>query len=276
MQRHEPGRSLSWPSHLNGASAHRPSTYRCLSEPKSATAPPTKLFTTSFEEDLENNPGNYFLSPLEMYEDWDDSDSDGEEVEWNAGIMDFALFDEDRRKAQKNEQSLPSKWSGMLANQADALKRSVQRSRNERESELAKTSPHTSDKEVPGLTPDASPDLRDDLDVDSFHGQTALHPKIPHYLTLTVTPPGEAKGKATEERDGLLLPMYENAQQRPRIQGDRKLQRPGMRHTRTMSGRSHSWRRPGREMYSVREEAEAEEKAEERSEGRQDAGRGRR
>ncbi len=270
MQRQDLERSLGWPSSLHAAGAQPSDALKGQNEPRSTISLSTKPTHDTFEEDLENNPENHFLSPIQMYEyeDWaEDSDSE-DEVEWDAGIMDFALFDEDRRKAQEGDAPLPSKWSDMLAKQNDALQRAVKRSRDDSNSEDHVMIPaQTSDNELPNLTPDTSPDLRDDLDVESFHGQTSLRPSIPNYLTIPVEPSDKQSGEVVEETKDLPLSTYvAKQQQQQRATGDRKLQRPGMRYARTLSGRVHTWRRPSWNIYPVGEDAEAENRAEQEAE----------
>ena len=219
-----------------------------------------------FEADLENNPEYHFLSPIQMYEyeDWaEDSDSDAEEVEWDAGITDFALFDDDRRRAQESNRPLPSKWTGMLAQQSSALQRAVERRRRDSDPQPLNRSQDTPEDEVPSLTPDVSPDLRDDLDVESFHGQAVARPTVPNYLTITVTPPDDEVG----DED---VPLSFYVARKHASSPNRKLQRPGLRHSRTMSGRAHTWMRPS--MFTVGEDSEGEEKAERCGEGSDEEG----
>ncbi|KAK3722945.1 hypothetical protein LTR37_002090 [Vermiconidia calcicola] len=267
--RPEPERSQTWPPTLHNETAGEPGSKSAL--------PQSHHVQDFFQDDLEDNPQNHFLSSIEMYsyEDWaDDSDSDDEEVEWNAGINDFALFDNDRRRAQENNEPLPSKWNNMLDQQASALQRAVERTQEEPKQDGAAGSSITCEEDVPYLTPDRSPELRDDLDVESYHGQTASRPQLPKYLTIIVTPPEENNDQAVEEDENLPLSIYV-ARRRARSQPKRKLERPGLRHTRTMSGRIHSWQRPSHSMYTVGEDSEAEEKAEHGG-GDEDEMRGRR
>ncbi|KAK3715156.1 hypothetical protein LTR37_007366 [Vermiconidia calcicola] len=266
--RPEPERSQTWPLTLHIETAGEPGSKFALSK--------TYHVHDFFQDDLENNPQNHFLSSVGMYsyEDWaDDRDSDGEEVEWNAGINDFALFDDDRRRAQENNEPLPSKWNNMLDQQASALQRAVERTQEEPKQDDAAGLSVTCEENVPNLTPDRSPELRDDLDVESYHGQTASRPQLPNYLTIIVTPPEEDNDQAVEEDEDLPLSIYV-ARRRARSQPKRKLERPGLRHTRTMSGRIHSWTRPSHSMYTVGEDSEAEERAE-HGNGEEDEMRGR-
>lgn len=257
--RPEPERSLTWPHTLlfpATGDAPKPKSKRTVID-KRIHGDPSYGF---FEEDLENHPEYHFLSPIKMYEYeyWAvDSDEDGEEVEWDAGITDFALFDDDRRRAQESNQPLPSKWSGMLEQQTSALQRAVQRNRANSDPYPVTGTLSTSDDEPPSLTPDVSPDLRDDLDVESYHGQTVSRSSVPNYLTITVTPPND-EGNDNGEDDDLPLSFF--VARKRATSPNRKLQRPGLRHSRTMSGRAHTWVRPS--MHTVGEDAKGEERAE--------------
>jgi hypothetical protein len=268
-QRREPERSLSWPPTLPGLhlTTTTPSNaYRGDSGSQSAVTQPSKPTHGTFEDDLDSYPENHFLSPIQMYEyeDWaDDSDSEAEEIEWDAGITDFALFDNDRRQAQESNKPVPSKWTDMLAQQASALQRAVQRNQEDPNSDPVNRSLAMSDTELPNLTPDDSPDLRDDLDIDAYHSRQAMsRPSVPHYLTISVSPPEDDEdGAAVEEDEDLPLTIW-IARKQQRDKSTRKLQRPGMRHSRTMSGQVHAWRRPSWHMYTLGEDSEAEDRAE--------------
>lgn len=265
-RRRELERSLTWPSPLDVAAK----VQKGDAEPPSASATTAKaLHGKAYEDDLDSDPQNHFLSPLQMYEyeDWaDDSDSDGEEVEWDAGITDFALFDSDRRQAQEGNQLLPRKWSDMLARQASALGRAVQRNRQDSNPDPVNRPLSLSDTDVPYLTPDSSPDLRDDLDVESYHGQSIPRPSVPNYLTIAVSPPEDDSSAAVDEDSDLPLSVYilrkQQLSKRARVHTPPKLQRPGMRHTRTMSGHIHAWRRPSLQIYTLGEDSEGENRAE--------------
>jgi hypothetical protein len=252
--RPEPERRVTWPLAVHAAVTPGSVYY------KGGSATPSIIHHGDpsyglFEEDLENNPEYHFLSPIQMYEyeDWaEESDSDAEEVEWDAGITDFALFDDDRRRAQESNRPLPNKWTGMLAQQTSALKRAVERHRRDSDPQPFNRSQPSSDDEMPSLTPDVSPDLRDDLDVESYHGQSASRPGVPNYLTITITPP-EDEG---EDED---LPLSFYVARKQARSPNRKIERPGLRHSRTMSGRAHTWTRPS--MFTVGEDSEGEERA---------------
>lgn len=221
-----------------------------------------------FEEDLNDNPDYHFLSPIKMYEyDSDSDDWDGEEVEWDAGITDFALFDNDRRRAQETGEELSSKWDGMLQQQSSALQRSMTRNRANSFPMPAtlRRDERAVEEEMPSLTPDTSPELRDDLDPDSFRTQTISRTDGPHFLTITVTPPSDDEDEQGERKGSTGAPAQEFfpsflASTKPTRSPNGKLERPGLRHSRTMSGHIHTWRRPG--MQTVGENSEGEERAE--------------
>ena len=224
----------------------------------------TKPAYDAFEDELESNPDLHFLSPIQAYEyhDWaDDSDDDGDEViEWDAGITDFALFDNDKRQAEQHGERLPDKWQGVVASQASALERSMHRRRTE--SDLAAVARTASTESLPGLTPDSSPNLRDDLDVETFQDHSAQPTKEQHFLTVIITP-DDAAENAFEEDEELPLSFYvDRGKQQRTAAGRHKLQRPGLRHSRTLSGKAHVWRRPSWHIYPVGEDVEAEEAAE--------------
>lgn len=260
-------RSPSWPTTLHLAT-HGNKTF--VPEPHSMSAGPTTSSKPSqdsfFQDDLEDHPEDHFLSPMYEYEDWASDSEDDDEVEWDAGITDFALFNNDRQRAQQTDEQLDERWDVFMQRQDSALRRSIQRSHSE--AEVDTTRPPLPFDEVPGLTPDSSPHLRDDLDVESFHGQDQARPSVPNYLTVTVTPPSPEQ-QVFEDDDDLPLSfaLHHSQSMRP---ARRKMERPGLRHARTMSGKLHSWRRPGWNMYSLGEEPEAEKKAEQGSDGSQD------
>jgi len=221
----------------------------------------TKPTFGPFEEDLEDHPDEHFLSPIYECDDWtdDDDDDDDEVVEWDAGITDFALFDSDRRRAAETHDPMPSRWGGFIAQQASALQRAVQRNRAEGTSHR-KVNLLSAD-DLPELTPDNSPYLRDDLDVESNREQTPS--ALPTYLTIIVTPP-----ETDDESDAGTTPFdlppstFFADRAKQRRESDRRLERPGLRYHRTLSGKTHAWTRPGRHLYSVGEDVEAEERAE--------------
>ena len=243
-----------------------PPTVKRDAESESGTmSAQTKPAYNSFEDELESNPDLHFLSPIQPYEyfDWadDSDDDDGEEVvEWDAGITDFALFDNDKRQAEQHGERLPDKWQGVVASQASALERSIHR--RQTESDLPDLARTASAESMPGLTPDSSPNLRDDLDVETFEDHSAQPSKGQTYLTVVITP-DDAEENAFEEDEGLPLSFYVDSGKQQRIaSGKRKLQRPGLRHSRTLSGKAHVWRRPSWHIYPVGEDVEAEEAAE--------------
>lgn len=276
-RRRELERSLSWPPRLDAAAA----VQKGVPEPHSASTTTITLHGNTYEDDLDSDPQNHFLSPIQMYEyeDWaDDSDSDGEEVEWDAGITDFALFDNDRQQAQEGNKLLPSKWADLLARQASALERAVQRNRQDSTPDPVNRPLPWSESEVPHLTPDTSPDLRDDLDVESYHGQSIPRPAVPNYLTVAVSPPDDDSTALVEE-DGDLphsTKLFRGQQLSKHAHPPQRLQRPGMRHTRTMSGHIHAWRRPDRQIYTLGEDSEGENRAEREGPGDNGDERGRR
>jgi hypothetical protein len=255
-------RTSTWPPTIrvvtDGPNAHKPPVG---TQSAASKAKPTPSY---FEDDVEDHPEDHFLSPMYEYDDWaDDSDDDGEEIEWDAGITDFALFDSDRRRAQEEHDSLPSKWKGFRSEQQAALERAVHRSRAQSAPET--TRPPLPMDAVPGLTPDSSPNLKDDLDVESFHGQSSARPVVPSYLTITVTPPDDDDDADVEDSiesdEDLPLSFYINRANRRR-QERRKLERPGLRSSRTLSGKVHVWQRPDWHIYKIGEDPDAERKAE--------------
>ncbi|KAI5362536.1 hypothetical protein Slin14017_G077730 [Septoria linicola] len=267
------GRSLTWP----------PTTVRLTTDvdKKHITSAPTSPETMpsrrkhtssrqdSFEDEINKDPAAYFLSPAKMaheYEDWaEDSDDDTEEVEWDAGITDFALFHNDRRQAQARQVPVSNRWENLLASQASALQRAVQRNRSDSDPTRNRTwTPLAED--VPHLTPDNSPTLRDDFDIEHYCGGRAARPNIPSYLQSPFTPAEELSDDDYEDdsdSDDDELPIaYLVERARERRRAARKMERPGMRFNRTMSGKVHVWRRPSYQLHDVGEDPEAERKAE--------------
>ncbi|GAB1740751.1 hypothetical protein NU219Hw_g5836t1 [Hortaea werneckii] len=190
-------------------------------------------------EDLNDtcNPEDLFLSPLQPYEDWNsDSDSDsGSEIEWDAGITDFALFDDDRRRAEKEGSALPTRWDSFMDSQNEALDRAAER--NLRSSSMPDiTKPPLpmkfaqgdegeeeeggSDDGIPGLTPDTSPNLPDDMEVEdpaaASGGQNTLparshsepHLIMPKYHTIELLPPSDADRTIQDDEDLPLTFSY--------------------------------------------------------------------
>jgi len=220
-----------------------------------------------FEEELNKAPENHFLSPIQMheYEDWDSDSDGGEEVEWDAGITDFALFNNDRRRAQEqHEKVLPDRWNQLLANQASALQRATQRNR-------ANSDPSLDD--IPQLTPDNSPSLKDGFDMDAHFSTFGHKPQAPRPNFLEFRPTRTSKddlddasddsefdSEDEEEADLPLSLIIKRAKERQRAA--RMFERPGLRFNRTLSGKQHVWRRPSHDIYSLREDVAGERKAE--------------
>ncbi|KAK5112751.1 hypothetical protein LTR62_003849 [Meristemomyces frigidus] len=229
------------------------------------TPPPSKPTSDSLSlADLEDHPENHFLSPLARFDDWhpdsDDDEDDDDEIDWDAGITDFALYSDDRQQAEESNEQVDEKWDAFLKRQELALRRSVERSH----SKPATRSPLPVG--MPALTPDSSPDLRDDLDVESFRG--------PAYHTLTIVPPSPHLLPFNGHQD-LPLSFPSLSAHYATRSSFRRIERPGLKHTRTMSGKAHSWRRPGWGIYPLGEEPEAEQRAEEEGESWDEGDRGR-
>ena len=212
----------------------------------------------TFRNDLDDYPDHYFLSPIaaDEYEDWSsDSEDDGEGIEWSAGITDFALFRQDRRVANASKESPTlDRWKALLENQSFALQRSLQRVQATAESRRV-LEPLLEADDTPGLTPDASPCLRDDLDDCPDEMRSSGGAGIPNYLTIIVTPPGEDHRKDQESK--VLASV---ARKQAWNLAKRQRERPGLAHTRTLSGHLHSWRSPSWYVYTVSEEVDAEER----------------
>ncbi|QIW94528.1 hypothetical protein AMS68_000046 [Peltaster fructicola] len=232
--------------------AIRPETIRSQTWPH--TSPVISIDSSSSKHiplfDFDDHPGDHFLSPMQMYEDYDDwssdSDDDADEVEWNAGITDFALFERDRQQAKAAGKSIPEKWGAMLSSQEAALDRAVERSRNDG---LART---PSTESIPDLTPDNSPHLRDDLEVGSYPPPSQSAAPRPAYL---------ASFNAHEDDIDLSFYVPRRSHSSPVIH-TMGPKRPGLRDGRTLSGKEHVWRRPGWDIFTVREDPAAELKAE--------------
>jgi hypothetical protein len=242
-----------------------------------------------YEEDIDDNPHSHFLSPVHMYESWDDSDDDSDDgsFEFDAGITDFALFNDDYKRAKELDLPLSDKWNDFVEGQAECLDRAVARTRAERSSNP--TGPYYSGSSfsqhevVPSLTPDTSPRLTDDLDYDSSEDTTATQP----YQTKIVTPeitlspsspidiPARSKqtlGSLSEsaiEDDEFEDPaapaflLYRHSQRADKRRQPAKPQpapmRPGLSAgSRTLSGKLHVWRRPSWDLFSVDEQRDKE------------------
>ncbi|KAK0893387.1 hypothetical protein LTR02_012857 [Friedmanniomyces endolithicus] len=262
-----------------------PSTFRIATEvPQAPTSEPASSSTTTtsdkptndhyLDEDLETHPGAHFLSSLYEHEDWasdsdaDDSDADESDTEWNAGITDFALFQSDTQLANQTSGSVDPKWAVFVSDQQFARQRALARVCASPDFNR----PPLPFEELPGLTPDSSPSLRDDLDVET-RGKAREH----GYLTTLLVPPSlEERTVGPDDALPLSLDHDYNANDDDDCSGvekglwiplvPRRMRRPGMRGARTLSGKRHSWRRPGWGMHSIGEEAEAE------GEGREEVG----
>lgn len=220
-----------------------------------------------YEEELNKAPEDHFLSPIQMheYEDWDTDSDGGEEVEWDAGITDFALFNNDRQRAQATDEKVPERWNRLLASQASALQRATQRNRADSDSSI---------EELPQLTPDNSPTLRDDFDMDAHFTTFGHKPHAPKPNFLSFKPArttkhgfddasddSEFEDSEDEEDDDLPLSfIIQRSKERQRAA--RMSERPGLRFSRTLSGKQHVWRRPSSEIYPLNEDTAAERKAE--------------
>jgi len=244
-----------------------------------------------FEEDLDNNPHSHFLSPVHMYESWDDSDDDSDDgsFEFDAGITDFALFNDDFKRAKEQNVPLSNKWSDFVEDQAQCLDRAVARSRAElvdRPSGPFYSGSSLSQPRdaVPSLTPDTSPRLADDLDYDSAESSSDRS-----YRTKIVTPastqpasspiniPGRSQSNLStltesaiddnefEDTSAPAFLLYRHSQRAGKGRQLAKPQPPPMRPglsagSRTLSGKLHVWRRPSCDLFSVEEEADEEAK----------------
>jgi hypothetical protein len=259
--------------------------------------------TTLFEEDLDNNPHSHFLSPVHMYESWDDSDDDDDDdCQFDAGITDFALFSDDYNRAKEQDIPLSSKWNDLIADQAEAYDRAVARTRAEFADRPI--SPFDSDSTsaqhdaVPSLTPDTSPRLADDLEFDSADESTTgiASVSLP-YRTKIVTPAdlpdrpasapidiprsrfslGTLSESAVEDEEfadpaAPAFLLYRHSQRPDRRRNSARPAPPPMRPgmsagNRTLSGKLHVWRRPSWDLHVVYEERE-EEMAQDDSRGR--------
>jgi len=271
-----------------------------LHEPKLPSHYSTDL-ATRFEEDLDNNPHSHFLSPVHMYESWDDSDDDDDDdCQFDAGITDFALFNDDYKRAKEEDTPLSAKWNDLIADQTDAYNRALARTRAELVDRP--TSPFDSSSNsaqhdaVPSLTPDTSPRLVDDLDFDSGAEESTSTLSLP-YRTKIVTPedlpnrPASApidiprsrfnlpalSESAVEDEDfadpaAPAFLLYRHSQRADRRRNTARPAPPPMRPgmsagNRTLSGKLHVWKRPSWDLYSVFEERE-EEMAQDDSRGR--------
>lgn len=268
-QRHERVRSATWPPSTPKTQQPQPQPVQPPQLP-----PPTITITPSeedaFIDDLSEHPERHFLSPMNADDYWDsdpDSDFDDSDGEWNAGITDFALFSADRQRSVVTGQPLGAEWKSFMEGQGEAFARYVERVRLDEEQ----------DEGVPGLTPDASPDMRDDLEDDEGEGaaiegegqEKLIIPwiQVPDYLTVEIKPSHSTTGpNATLIGPNDDLPLFLGIS-RKYAALKRKVERPGLRHGRTLSGKRHVWRKPGGDMFTVGEDVIGEEEAE-KEEGR--------
>jgi hypothetical protein len=273
-------------------------------EPKLPTHLSTNL-ATRFEEDLDDNPHSHFLSPVQMHEFWDDSDDDDDDdYQFDAGITDFALFNDDYKRAKEQDTPLSAKWNDLIADQAEAYNRAIARTRAELTDRPTGPfdSPSSSFNQhdaVPSLTPDTSPRLVDDLDFDSAEEtQESTSTLSLPYRTKTVTPddlphrpasapidiprsrfnlPTLSESAIEDEEDfadhaAPAFLLYRHSQRADRRRNSARPQPPPMRPgmsagNRTLSGKLHVWKRPSWDLYAVWEESE-EEAAQDDSRGR--------
>ncbi|TKA64135.1 hypothetical protein B0A55_11538 [Friedmanniomyces simplex] len=267
-------RTHTWPPSTPRLTTDAPVAYKSEAGPMSTSTSTNSPPTTKeyLDEDLEDHPEDHFLSPIYSHSDWpSDSDDDEEETDWDAGITDFALFDTDRRRAQETHEQLDRRWAAFLSTQHSALQRAAQRNRAETEPET--TRPPLPFEDLPGLTPDTSPSLRDDLEVEAV--AEGPETRVPGYLTVTLTPPSPEE-RRVDENDELPLFFFffddddndDDAKNKAKRRGSAppprpfKAQRPGLRHARTLSGKAHSWRRPGWGLRVIGEEPDEEARAE--------------
>ncbi|KAF2725354.1 hypothetical protein K431DRAFT_291020 [Polychaeton citri CBS 116435] len=234
-------------------------------------------------------------SPMIRQHNWptptssDDEDDDDDDFDWDAGITDFTLYSSDRNKSIASGHPIDTKWASFVAGQADALQRAVLRRRRSDSSLRSHTSEdeasaHRADS-VPALTPDASPELRDNMDDEqqyyhptprfpapSTQGTTDCKPQ--GYISVIVEPPArlfsalDYESRRTDDiseeeeddddfdDDEPPLEFYIHRHLEGRHQ--RKVQRPGLWGSRTLSGKLHSWRRPSWHLHPVIEDREEE------------------
>jgi len=255
---------------------------RAFDDPASPSTSQRELAKESLEDDIDLDPQAHFLSPVQRYEAWDDSDDDDEDdgIEWDAGIMDFALFSEEQKRAKQHNQPLDAKWDDLISSQTSAYYRSVKRT-NDETKEPEFLSRNSSGDSLPGLTPDASPQLGDDLEYhEEDEDEVEMITERP-YRTVIVTPDsvkptsGEPKPLANiteadsalesdEEDLPITFSLHRNKLRRRQSmpQPTPKLVRPGLRSGRTLSGKLHVWRRPTWDIWPVHEDVSGEERAE--------------
>lgn len=212
---------------------------------------------TAFEEDVNEHPDQHFLSPsLDDYNYWSEDSDDDDEIDdtpWGPGFVDFALFASDKKRAEESNEPMPEKWNAFIASQAE---RSGESSQSEKSASKNEFLGH----DLPDLTPDNSPRLNDDLDPDDesmyeniYHGEPADLADLAPY-TVIVTPPQTPSHLIEDFELGVPLAVYAQRAKQRAMQTSRKVERPGLRHARTLSGKPHAWWPPGRDMHTVREE----------------------
>lgn len=195
---------------------------------------------TPMEDELDHDPGSYFLSPASDEYDFDEDSDDGDAVEWNAGIDDFALYTEETKTGSEGKSR--ERWQRLERSQHEALQRALARAQADPAS-TTETKPPAAD-DVPSLTPDHSPRLSDNMEMGN---------PVRGYITVIVTPPEE------DQRDYDDLLFMRSTHPKPTKHA---VERPGLRYTRTLSGKRHSWTPPDWDLYTVVDEPEAEELAE--------------
>lgn len=240
-----------------------------------------------FEEDLNNNPHSHFLSPVHMYESWDDSDDDDDDdCQFDAGITDFALFSDDYKRAKEQDVPLSDKWNDFVADQEEAYNRTIARTRADLTDRPAGPfytgSSSAQTDAVPSLTPDTSPRLADDLDFDSVEESTSSLPyqtkivapdlprrpasspiDIPRRHSLSTLSESAIEDEEFTDPAAPAFLLYRHSQRADKRRHASRPQAPPMRPglsagNRTLSGKLHVWRRPSWDLFIVDEEREEE------------------
>ncbi|WPG98795.1 Hypothetical protein R9X50_00159100 [Acrodontium crateriforme] len=247
------------------------------------------LVLEDIDQDFDVEPQAHFLSAMNdpdsdnfysMYGPDSDEDDDGSEIEWNAGIMDFSLFNDDRRRSEETNEPLSSKWDYLLQSQRRADERCAQRQLDSERHRNGGSKTGTVN-DVPALTPDTSPRLQDNLEDGEDDVLSSNHSA--QIIKITVTPPSEDTSPTKkqcipafrfptaivddeqdeyEDDEDLPLSFFVNRSLIKQPSTRRKIARPGLRGSRTLSGQSHSWIRPPINLYSLGERPEDEQRAE--------------